>query len=138
MPLELSDSLATPLLRLEHAADGAVKPSVVFMTGDAALKNPVFLTDSMVIDGHTIYPVRSVGDNFRELGSMLETVERRLLKPYLSLFLTCFTNITPEWGGRQAIFTGATEKSLPTIVLEKVAADNALYLRVTQTLKRPT
>ncbi len=135
LPIELSDSLSTPLLRLLPDGDGAVKPSVAFMTGDAALRNPVFLTDSMVIDGHKLYPVRPVGDNFRELGSMLEPVERRLLEPYLSLFLTCFTNITPEWGGRQATFTGATEKSLPTIVLEKVAADNALYLRVTQTLE---
>jgi len=57
------------------------------------------------------------------------------LATYLSLFLSYFDNINPVYNGRSAVWSSLPEKAVPTVVLEKVAADQALYLRVANSLE---
>lgn len=135
LDVEWSDDMAVPSLLL-GVADGGdeITPRLEFEAAGARLASPVFLAEDLVIDGHVIYRTAPVGDNFPNIGALVKSFPRRLIEPYLSLFLSYFSNITPVYGNHPAVYTDSVEKAVPTIILEKVASDQALYLRVVQTL----
>ncbi|MDE5807707.1 MAG: DEAD/DEAH box helicase [Muribaculaceae bacterium] len=89
-----------------------------------------FLDDTRILAGNVIYKVKTVGSNFSRVMSLVTPVDKNLLEPYLTLFLTYVENVLPELNGTLAKESKHREKAVPTIFLEKVAADKALYLRV--------
>lgn len=89
----------------------------------------IFLDDTHVLSGDKIFPVKSVGMNFSHLNSLLAPLDKNVLESYTSLFLTYVDNIAIEFNGVSARKIQTPEHAVPTLYLEKVAADKALYLR---------
>lgn len=121
-------------LKIKQQEDGNLSPTFMLCDEEGnVLQQPKFVNDSMVLDGNTLYAMKSVGPNFAGLKTVLEPFPPQLLESYLSIFLTYFDNVTVEYKGRRALYSTAPAESVPTIVLERVAADQALYMRLIQT-----
>ena len=135
--LTLSDEMAYVVLNIRECDDSpTAQPNLVFMADDEEQKEGCFLDDTHVLCGDKIYPIKSVGDNYRNIRHLAAThMEKDLLDSYLTLFLTYVSNVTPEINGIRPHYSSHTEHAQPTLFLEKVAADKALYLRVGSTVE---
>lgn len=131
------DSHSALFLRLFlFASDAAVPtytPSLELRYQGEFIANPLILNDEYLLCGTRIFRIRSIGSNFASISSLLHPFTHSRLEGFLSIFLSYFSNITPEIEGVRVKFTDILTPSLPTIIFEKVAADQALYMRVTQT-----
>lgn len=129
------DSVTSLVLHIEGPdSKGLLTPRLVARYGDTETENLFFLSDSCVAPGNVILDTQPVGPNFRHIREMLGKIPRDMLDTYLSLFLSYFDGIVPEYRGLAAKFAKTPEEAVPTIVLEKVAPDQALYLRVSATI----
>lgn len=95
----------------------------------------VFMDDTHVLLGDTIHEVKSVGANYSHIMSLITGVDKDILESFLTLFLSYTVNILPELNGIPASRSSHTEHAVPTLYLEKVATDKALYLRTGSTLE---
>ncbi|MDE5790253.1 MAG: DEAD/DEAH box helicase [Muribaculaceae bacterium] len=109
--------------------------SLLMRWNDRETQEFVFLDDKHILNGDMIYEVKSVGVNFPYISSLISPVEKELLEQYLTLFLTYVENVLPELNGNIACKVQHAEQTVPTIFLEKVASDKALYLRVAPSLE---
>lgn len=92
-----------------------------------------FLSDSFVlVNDSMIYPITSVGDNYNDLSIFADPIEPEMLDAFLSIFFSYTTNIDVRYGERRVRHSEAVERPTPALVFEKVDADEALYIRVTQ------
>lgn len=140
-----SDSKASVFLNLEKNADGLYTPSISVVADNQTFQKFAFLSDTMVgredlfygdeIVEDSIYDIDSIGDNFSVINQILQPFPESQLEAFLSFFLSYFTNITPQLEGYKTIELQTPLKAVPTIVLEKVASDQALYLRVANSLE---
>lgn len=96
---------------------------------DTEKENLIFLDDNHVLSDDTVFEVKSIGLNYPHVKTLSVPVERKQLEPYLTLYLTFFDNIIPELNGNKAVRSKTPEQAVPTLYLEKVAADKALYMR---------
>ncbi len=134
--LKVSEEKALLILKIDTSGEGAnAKVTLVLRTGEEEIKDFVFLDYSHVLIYNRIFKVRSVGENYSKILKLVAPVEKPLLEQYLTLFLSYSLNILPELNDIPARQAKHTEKSIPTIFLEKVAQDKALYLRVGITLE---
>lgn len=135
-PVEWSGAKVTATLLLTPDNKGKnISPQLLFTSGELELESPTLINQDLILCGNTIYDISPIGDNYASIGDVMQPFETTLLEAYLSFFLSYFNNITPEYLGHRAIFMNAVEKAVPTLVLEKVATDQALYMRVTRTLE---
>ena len=93
-----------------------------------------FLSDMFVMAGEVIYPVETVGDNFALLPYFSTDFAEELLERYLSVFYSYFENVELELGDYKLVYSDVMVEAVPTVVFEKVDADNSLYLRAVETL----
>lgn len=112
----------------------AISPSLLVKIGDETYDAPKFLSDDTLIVGQKLVRVSSVGSNFSSLPSLLTRIPEAQLEMYLSLFLSYTQNITPVYQDSAAKYIAESEEAVPTLVLEKVAQDQALYMRVISTV----
>ena len=135
-PVAFSDEQAYPVLRItEGEASTMAGMELLIRIADREMNADVLLDDTHVMSGSEVYPIKSVGDNYRDVARLLAPVEKDLLESYLTLFLTYVGNVTPELNGRRPRYSSHTEHAQPTLFLEKVAPDKALYLRVGSTVE---
>lgn len=92
------------------------------------------VSDSFIHLGHTIYPVRHIGDNFRQIGALLEPFDFASIETYLAIFLTYFENIDIDAEGYKIVYKTEPQETVPTIVIDKIDVDRALYLKLTSTM----
>lgn len=119
-----------PLLCLTDD-DKKIVPSLCVETENRELRPIAFLTDSLVLYGHTMSPCKPVGEYFRFTPELLSPFEAELVESYLSVVLSTLTNIGVRYGNRRFIDRKETsEKPLPGLIFEKVDFDKALFLRV--------
>lgn len=133
-PIVWSESKVTATLDIQPVSEHTLMPRLVFAAGETELEAPTPLTSDTLLSGTTIYSIDPIGDNFPALPQVLVEFAPSQIEAFLSFFLSYFSNITPVYKGRKAYFTDAVETAVPTLVLEKVAADQALYLRVMLTI----
>lgn len=126
-PLIFSDMDAYPILKLEKGDQ--YTPHLILRTDEEDREDIVWLDDSHALCGAAVYKIRSIGQNYTRLQSLLSPIDKDIVDSYLSLFLTFIDNVNPEINGLPARFNATPEHSVPTLYLEKVAADKALYLR---------
>ncbi len=125
-----SESSATLILEIESSKDSdEVSVALRLNVGDDVLDGIIFLDDSHVLCSDTVYEVKSVGINYPKIHSLISSVSKNFLEVYLTLFLTYFENVIPVYDGTPARKSSNSEHSVPTLYLEKVAPDKALYLR---------
>lgn len=109
--------------------------SLSLVVGDLETTPSAFLDDTHVLVGSTIYIVPSVGPNFRHIFQLLAPVDKNLLEIFLTVFLTYVKNIRPVLNGMPARRSDRKEIGIPTLYLEKVGIDGALYMRTGSSLE---
>lgn len=125
-----SDSPATLVLKIEEEESSSdVKISICLRSEGEEHRDLSFLDDTHVLCGNTIFSVKSVGANFTRILALVTPVDKTLLESFLTLFLTYVANVLPELNGVPAQKSKHIEHSVPTLYLEKIAQDKALYLR---------
>lgn len=102
---------------------------------DTSHRNIVFVDDTHALSGNTLYEIKSVGPNYTRIHSLVEGIGKSQLEPFLTLLLTYVDNIMPIYNGNTARKSSTTEHLVPTLYLEKVAVDKALYLRTGASLE---
>ena len=92
------------------------------------------LSDVFALVGDTICPIASLGENYLRIGFFQEPFPQTLLEQYLSVFYSYIDNVDLDYEDYQLVRSEQTVTTVPTIIIEKVDADMALYLRLTHTL----
>ena len=92
------------------------------------------LSDVFALVGDTICPIASLGENYLRIGFFKENFPRTLLEQYLSVFYSYIDNVDLDFEDYQLVRSEQTVTTVPTIIIEKVDADMALYLRLAYTL----
>lgn len=114
--------------------DRMATPRLVLRTADGDIDAPVIVNDSTVLADGVLYTVNTLGDNFASVCRLLKPFSALHLEQYLSIFMSYVDNVMPEVNGVAARRAEHVERAVPTIILEKVAMDHALYMRATLTL----
>ena len=133
LTLDIKAAIATPAEEEEKGKpriDSNADIALHLHADDADSTDVVFLDDTMVLCGDTVYKIPSVGDNFASISSLIQPIGGDVLEAFLTLFVTYFDNITLIFNGYKAYRSKIAEHTVPTLFLEKVASDKALYLRV--------
>lgn len=102
------------------------------------LKDLTLVDDTHILAGDTIYEVKSVGPNYASVHRLLTSVPKDTVETYLSLLLSYISNVSLEFNGIPAAKGAVAERSIPTLFLEKVAPDKALYMRTGATVESIT
>ena len=132
-PIAVSAETAIPQLFIEKNG-GEMSTSFSLRTESKEIADFHFLTDIFVLADNTIYPIRSVGENYDKLDFFKTSFPERLLEKFLSVFYSYLENIHPIYEDYSLVYSPNEVETIPTIVFEKVDTDMALYLRVTQML----
>lgn len=123
-------------LRLNIVADNQKADVSLRLNVDGKeISDILLLDDSHAVCDSTVYEIKSVGPNYRHLDALTGSVDRPGLDAFLTLALTYMENVIPVCNGMTAKKLSAPEHLVPTLYLEKVAADKALYLRTGVTLE---
>lgn len=134
--ISFSDEAAYTVLRISESDDSKIADMKLTVLAAEKVQTPdVLLDDTHALCGNQVFTIKSIGVNYRSVAHLIVPVEKDLLEPFLTLFLTYVSNITPEINGVRPHYSSHTEHAQPTIFLEKVAADKALYLRVGATVE---
>ena len=163
-PIRVSQDPATIVLKMLSISQGSfcsLTPYLVARTGDEALSpsgggvgvgaatesQPMekvvsrgelhsfeLLSDVFALVDNTIHPIASLGENYQRIGFFNETFPKTLLEQYLSVFYSYISNVDLDLEGYHLVRSPQTVQTIPTIIIEKVDADMALYLRLTYTL----
>lgn len=117
--------------------NGEIHPSLRGLPeGESENARMRFLTDSFALIGQRIFPVKALGEGFRQLDVFLAPFGKDMLEEYLSVFYSYVRNMEVVYEDYQVIVSDQVVATVPTLIFEKVDVDKALYLRVTQSLQK--
>ena len=139
-PIRVSDEQAEIVLHLTSKADtgkGAapiVTPQLMARTEGQPLRPFHLVNDVFALVGDTIHPVASLGTNYQNIRYFEEDFPSRMLEQYLSVFYSYVDHAALDYEGHTLVRSDQPVSTIPTLVIEKVDADMALYLRLTHTL----
>ena len=97
--------------------------------------NVGFLSDCFVIASSVIYPIASVGDNYRQLNYFLSPFAESMLEQYLSVFFSFIENVQVVYEDYEVEFSENDIVPTPSLSFEKIDADKTLFLRLTESVK---
>ena len=132
-PIHTSETPATTVLQI-IVNNGQCTPYLQARTEGQPPQSFNLLSDVFALVGNTIYPIASLGENYLRIGFFNETFPRTLLEQYLSVFYSYIDNVALDFEDYQLVRSEQTVETVPTIIIEKVDGDMALYLRLTHTL----
>ena len=136
-PVHVSQEPATIVLKIDKKELEGVKsytPYLLARTEDGEQCSFELLSDVFALVGDTIHPIASLGENYQRIGFFTETFPGKLLEQYLSVFYSYVDNVALDLEGYELVHSEQTVETVPTIIIEKVDADMALYLRLIYTL----
>lgn len=127
---------ASLILRLDlRKSEEKADVSLCLNVDGTEMPNIVLLDDSHVLSDKSVYEIKSVGPNYRYLKELTGRVELSSLEAFLTVTLTYMENVSLICDGVAARQSSAPEHLVPTLYLEKVAPDKALYLRTGMSLE---
>ena len=130
-PVRVADGETRLTLRIIPCDGQSDMLQASLMAADDNGVAPVRLvTEDFAVASNTLYPVLPVGGNYAHIGIFMEPFAESALEAYLALFLTYFTNISIDCSGRKVVISDEPVHTVPTLVIEKFDTDNALYLRL--------
>ena len=132
-PITISTEQAEIVLSIKEK-DDECHPKVLARKEGQSLQPFQLLNDVFALIGHTIYPIASLGTNYLRIGFFEEDFPKTLLEQYLSVFYSYIDNAELDYDGYTLVRSEQPIGTIPTLVIEKVDADMALYLRLTHTL----
>ncbi len=141
-PVSVSQEPAIIVLKIEETpqsdtttgADASFTPNLLARTEDGHQRTFQLLSDVFALVGSTIHPIASLGENYLRIAFFCEPFPQKLLQQYLSVFFSYISNTDLDLEGYQLVRSNQTVETVPTIIISKVDADMALYLRLTHTL----
>ena len=133
-PVKVDDTPAEIVLRLSDGPDSIVTPKLMASVEGQPLSDFVLLNDVFALIGDTIYPIASLGTNYQSIRFFEEAFPRQMLEQYLSVFYSYIDHATLNYDGYTLVRSEQPVGTVPTLIIEKVDADMALYLRLTHTL----
>ena len=132
-PLKVSEVPATVLLQIS-TDNGQCTPSLLARSEGQPPQGFELLSDVFALVGDTICPIASLGENYLRIGFFNETFPHSLLEQYLSVFYSYIDNVGLDYEDYVLVRSEQTVETVPTIIIEKVDGDMALYLRLIHTL----
>jgi SNF2 family DNA or RNA helicase len=114
-------------------ADDRLKATVALRHQGNTLKRLRFVAEDHVFANGQIYRTQPLGEHFQDLRHFETTLLPAMLEKYLSLLYSFFEAIAVKYDGYRPT-DGPPKHTQPTLVFEKVDADNSLYLRVSSSL----
>ena len=132
-PIRVSDTPATVGLQIS-TNKGQCTPMLFARAEGQPPQMFQLLSDVFALVGDTICPIASLGENYLRIGFFQEPFPQTLLEQYLSVFYSYIDNVDLDYEDYQLVRSEQTVTTVPTIIIEKVDADMALYLRLTHTL----
>jgi len=132
-PVAVSRERARVVMRIDRDGDTAT-PSILLARPRLEMAAFSFLSDSFALCDGSIYPVDSPGEAFRQAGVFLHPFAVADLADYLSVLLTYLPGIRVESDFFTLDVNSEPVNIRPAILIEKVAADRSLYLRLSQGL----
>ncbi len=137
-PITVSDEQAEVVLCLEeevkNAKEGLITPKVMARVGDRPLQKFRLLSDVFALVGTTIHPIASLGSNYLRITFFEEPFPKSLLEQYLSVFYSYIDNASLQYEDYSLERSLQPISTIPTLIIEKVDSDMALYLRLTHSL----
>ncbi len=132
-PLAYSPDSGKLILRIEDDNSGErVNEWLVLKTPEKESTLLRFVTESCVMSGNTLYDIEPVGSNYDKISIFTESIPKGMLATSLSVFLTYFDNIAVEYNGEAAVWSENVDHIQPALILEKIGADKALYMSISQ------
>ena len=131
--ISLSENQAYLHLQLDKKKK-EISSSIQLYNTEGEQKDFAFLSDVYVLCGQQIFPINSIGENFSLLPYFVTSFPEQLLEKYLSLFYSNIENVELDFEDYQLVYGEKAVETQPTIIFEKVDTDNALFLRVLQTV----
>lgn len=77
-----------------------------------------------------IHPTLSLGENYRQIDIFKRSFPKSVAEQWISILFTYLTNVELQIEGRTVVWDSEPLRQLPTVVIEKVDEDMALYLRL--------
>ncbi|MDO9553865.1 DEAD/DEAH box helicase [Rhodonellum sp.] len=94
-----------------------------------------FLNENHVFSEDQIYEVKPLGANFNHLPYFVTQFGNQDLEKFMSLAWSTFENLQIQYLDFKVKLSKETIPALPSLIFEKIDADNSLYLKVCHTLK---
>ena len=133
-PLKITETPATVVLKLQSPQQQTLTTTFYARCEGMPPQEFHLLSDVFLLAGDTIYPTPSLGENYQRLDFFRETFPPTLLEQYLSVFYSYIDNVDLDYEDYQLVYSDQTIETIPTIIIEKVDTDMALYLRLTNSL----
>ncbi|MCR4958213.1 MAG: DEAD/DEAH box helicase [Prevotella sp.] len=134
-PLKVSQEPATIVLKITKNESGQQYiPSLLARAEGQQPQAFELLSDVFALIGDTICPIASLGENYLRIGFFNEMFPCTLVEQYLSVFYSYINNVDLDFEDYTLVRSEQTVSTVPTIIIEKVDADMALYLRLIYTL----
>lgn len=132
-PIRFSDSEGRIRVIIEENRNGMLNTRIILSHEGNRFENILMLNESHVVADGVIYPVQPLSENYRVLNFFQTILLPGSLERYLSLLFSYFSNISVKHHD-YTITTGEPKHTRPTLVIEKIDPNNALYLRVSTSL----
>lgn len=110
--------------------------SLVRIDGDGPFRMDDFrlLTDSFAISGTSVMMLKPLGSDFTKLNLMEQKFDDGIAEQFLSVLMSRFDNVRLCIGGVPCEVSCTPLEASPAIVFEKVNEDNALFMRLTESI----
>ena len=113
---------------------GSLADNLCFLSDSFVLVHPAHGKDGAAISP-TLYPVMSVGDNYRQLDYFLAPFSESMLEQYLSVFFSFVENVQVVYEDYEVEFSENEIVPTPSLSFEKIDADKTLFLRLMESVK---
>ena len=108
---------------------------IIFSHKGKKYKKFSFVNENYIFLNNTIYPIKPLSENFNNLYLFESSLLPNDLEKFLSLLYSYFDNISLNYENYKQI-KGTPKELQPTLIFEKIDADNSLYLRVSNSFSR--
>ncbi|MBU3915017.1 DEAD/DEAH box helicase [bacterium] len=130
-PIEFVDESGDLIVIIN--GDQQLECKLALQCNGECLKNIKFVNENHVLSNGKIYPTTPTGADYSLITSFETLIFPAELEKYLSLLFSYCSNISIQYRDFK-IIDGRLETTKASLVFEKVAQDNTLYLRVSNTL----
>lgn len=124
---------AAKLMLCVAPQNGNFQSSIVLAHEGNRLAKIRLVTEEYVFASGNLYRIPPLGDNFRDLPAFETPLSPAQLERYFSLLYSYFDHVAVNYEDYRQI-DGEPKHTQPSLIFEKVDADNSLYLRVSTSL----
>lgn len=134
-PIVVSNESNALLLTLRNGEKQQLYPSIRLLNSLSTEddKNQItLLTDCFVLCGHTICPIKPIGENYKLLYYFLEPFAEEMTEAYLSTLYSYIDNIELDWDNGKIVFERQAVTPTLTLTFEKIDPEKVLYMRLSE------